>query len=200
MGLKKLVSTNWLEKYAKHIPLSPNALTILSLLFALTGAYLIFTSNLALSIPFILLSFLLDGIDGIVARAKKQVTRFGAYLDGMADRLVEFLILSSMISLSWPDNTLALYTILSLIAFGTFLTSFAKAYADHRKAITNKKLLDRMGCIFERTERSILILASLILYLYSPLYSLYLLALGAVLAFLSFLQRFIFVMNYSKRR
>ncbi len=199
MGIKKSISTKGLEPVAKLIPFSPNTITFFSLLLALIAAYFIFNSNVVYGAAFSFLALALDGIDGIVARAKKQATKFGAYMDGISDRIVEFFILVSMANLAWPNPALALYSILFIIAFGTFLTSFAKAYADHRGAV-DRKSLDKMQCLFERTERTFFIFVALLLYLLSPLYSMYLLTFCALLSVIAFLQRFIFVMNYSKRR
>jgi phosphatidylglycerophosphate synthase len=196
MGIKKSVSTTGLERYAKYVPFSPNTITFFSLLLALIGAYFIFISNIIYSIPFILLALLLDGVDGIVARAKKQSTKFGAYLDGISDRIVEFAILAAMTNLYWPNPVLALCSLLLVIGFGTFLTSFSKAYADHRGAIS-KKDVPKLESIFERTERSLLIFASLFLYLFSPTYSMYLLSFTALLSVIAFLQRFLMVASLS---
>lgn len=199
MGIKRLISTRGLEPIARHIPFSPSTITLFSLLFAFISAYFIFSSCVAYGALFALIALLLDGIDGIVARAKRQATRFGAYFDGISDRIVEFVILASMLGLAWPNPTLASYSIIIIIAFGTFLTSFAKAYADHKGTITKSKI-KKMHCLFERAERSIFIFASLLLYILEPSLSMYLLALTSALSVIAFLQRFIFVFRYSMGR
>lgn len=197
MGAKRRLSplAKHLEKILPYSGLSPNSTTLLSLLFAAIASYLILESNVLESLFFLFFALIFDGLDGIIARAQHKVTAFGAYLDGITDRVVEFLILASMIGLSWPDPQLALYSIITLLSFGTFLTSFAKAYADHKRAV-GKNDVGRMGCILERTERSILIFISLMVYMASPLYSLYLISAGALLSIASFLQRVAFVYNH----
>ncbi len=185
------------EASAQKIPFDPNVITLLSLVAVAIGTYFIYAGSIPLAILFVALAFAFDGLDGLVARAQRKVTKFGAYLDGIADRLVEMFVLVAMMHLVWPASEIALFSLIMLLSFGTFLTSFAKAYADHRKAITDRKLLDKMDCVFERTERAILIFISLILYMYSPIYSQYLLLLGAILSLIAFLQRFVFVFEHS---
>jgi len=198
MGIKEkaLPLSAALYPFARAIPLTPNTITFLSLLAALVASYLIYAGEPGYGLILAALAFIMDGLDGLVARARKMETAFGAYFDGVTDRVIEFLILSSMAFLAWPNYGLALCSILFLMGFGTFLTSFSKAYADHRKALKGREL-DGMRCIFERTERSILILSVLLVYIYAPVYAMYLLTLGAVLSVIAFLQRFLYVFKNS---
>ncbi|MEM3364177.1 MAG: CDP-alcohol phosphatidyltransferase family protein [Candidatus Micrarchaeia archaeon] len=198
MGVKQAIKTTAFEHFAKYIPFSPNTITFLSIVSAAVASYLIFLGDVTYGIIFVFIAFMLDGVDGIVARAKKQETPFGAYFDGISDRIVEFFVLASMISLTWPNQALALYSILIMIAFGTFLTSFAKAYADHRGTLGKQKI-SRLHCFFERAERVALIFISLTIYLFAPIYSMYLLSLGALLSVLAFLQRFFLVFLQSRK-
>ena len=80
-----LVLAESISKQLMRFRVSPNFLTICSLI---------------VSIPLIsrpnywwlaLLSLLLDGIDGSLAIISKRVSKFGALLDSVADRCVEFL-------------------------------------------------------------------------------------------------------------
>ncbi|MCX8199870.1 MAG: CDP-alcohol phosphatidyltransferase family protein [Candidatus Micrarchaeota archaeon] len=196
MGIKQHIQTRHFERLAALIPLSPNTITLLSVISALIAAYMIFMNEVAYGLAFVLIAFVFDSIDGIVARAKRQETRFGAYLDGVSDRIVEFFILASMIGLGWPNTALAISSLLIIMGFGTFLTSFAKAYADH-KGVIRKNQVQKLSCVFERAERSIFIFASLLIYLANPTYSMYLLSFTALLSVIGFLQRFIAVAHLS---
>ncbi len=80
--LRKVVN---LDKLGRYIPISPNLLTLLSGLVAWGGVPLV----LLLDLPpwlFILVSGLLDGLDGAVARSRGVVSRRGAFLDSFLDR------------------------------------------------------------------------------------------------------------------
>ena len=84
--------SRWLLPVARRTPLSPNAITLVALALNLGGA-----ACLALgarrpplflaAIVFIAIGGLADALDGIVARARNQSSRFGDFLDHAADRL-----------------------------------------------------------------------------------------------------------------
>jgi phosphatidylglycerophosphate synthase len=84
--------SRWLLPVARRTPLSPNAITLVALALNLGGA-----ACLALgarrpplflaAIVFIAIGGLADALDGIVARARNQSSRFGDFLDHAADRV-----------------------------------------------------------------------------------------------------------------
>lgn len=65
---------------------SPNFLTLLSIG---VGIQLLFAISSDWAILLLVISLLLDGIDGTVAMMRDRATRFGAFLDAVADRIVE---------------------------------------------------------------------------------------------------------------
>ena len=67
---------------------SPNSLSLLSILAA---AGLLLTVESHWAIALLVLSLLLDGIDGTVAIATGKSSKFGALVDSVSDRLVEGL-------------------------------------------------------------------------------------------------------------
>jgi CDP-diacylglycerol--glycerol-3-phosphate 3-phosphatidyltransferase len=75
-------------KVASALRMSPNFLTLLGLLFAITMA----VNPLSLwTIPLLVLSLYADGIDGSVAIYQNRSSSFGAILDSVADRISEAL-------------------------------------------------------------------------------------------------------------
>lgn len=90
----KGIVRGWLEvsfvltKPIISLRISPNFLTLLSVLL---GALFLGTIEGAIAILFLVLSLLLDGIDGTVAIISKRTSKFGAALDAFADRIVESL-------------------------------------------------------------------------------------------------------------
>jgi len=179
-----------MNKPSFYLPVDPNLITYLSLILALVGAYFIYTSQYLPSLVFIILSFLADAVDGAVARGTGGTTPKGAFLDGVMDRLVEFLILGAfLLESGWVLPSLI------LMAFGSFMTSFVMAYGVHRKVLP----LDtpQVPCVLPRPLRVLGILAVLVLYVFAPSLSYPLLWLLAFLAFISFVQRFVVVMGWS---
>lgn len=192
MGLKEMLSgiSKAAVPLAKKVPFHPNVLTLFSLLLALAATAFIYQGSVLLAAAFVVLAYLMDGIDGLVARARRLESAFGAYFDGISDRIVDFFILLAMMTLAWPWQQMAQFAIIMLISFGVFLTSFALAYADHRGAV-RKEDLRKMKCIFERPERCAAILLSLVAYAFSPHVSMYIIIAAAGLSVIAFLQRFV---------
>jgi archaetidylinositol phosphate synthase len=79
--------------------LSPNSLSLLSI-FAAVGFLLALESHWAITL--LVLSLLLDGIDGTVAIATGKSSKFGALVDSVADRLVEGLWAMALYLLGAP--------------------------------------------------------------------------------------------------
>ena len=174
------------------LPLSPNQITALALLFALIGFCLASLHLPLYSLAFFLIAGLVDAIDGAVARFRKQVTDNGAYIDGMIDRLVEFLFVLSFFFYALPGFILTSGIALILILFfGTCMTSFATAYAEHRHVADSKKIAKQPG-ILPRAERLILLFAALAFISYSPVAASFILFAEALLCTVTFFQRFFY--------
>ena len=95
----------------------------------------------------------LDALDGPVARLSGRVTKFGAYLDAMADRYVEAVV---VLTVAYVTG----YWLLSTIVLaGALLVSYAKARAAMEVAISNLEWPDLM----ERLERDALFIVGFLL-------------------------------------
>jgi phosphatidylglycerophosphate synthase len=180
-------------KIIELLEIEPNLITLLTIPLAFLGAYFIFYKN-KLAILFVLLSFLGDALDGAIARKKGKTSTNGAYLDGMSDRVVEFLILAPFLNIEF-----AKIPALMILFFGTFMHSFSKAYADHRKLL-NTKEAQEVSTIFGRAERVMVIFLLIVLYLYDYyIYAFYIVWACAILSILSFLQLQIKIFKLSKK-
>src|SRR6059058_2532431 len=76
----------WLLPVARRTPLSPNAITLLALAINLVGAACLALgarrpSLFLAAIVLIAVGGLADALDGIVARARNQTSRYGDFLD-----------------------------------------------------------------------------------------------------------------------
>jgi len=80
-------------------PVTPNALTVCSLLVTVGAAVLVATEHFVAAALVLLFASFFDILDGALARATNRVTRFGAALDSTLDRLAEAVILIGMIVL-----------------------------------------------------------------------------------------------------
>ncbi|MFN3921680.1 MAG: CDP-alcohol phosphatidyltransferase family protein [Caldimicrobium sp.] len=71
----------------------PNIITLLSLLAGTTSALAYYYNNLLTGLTFLMISGLLDLIDGTVARSLDRPTKFGAVFDWISDKWVDGLVL-----------------------------------------------------------------------------------------------------------
>ena len=194
MSLKSTTSGASFQKAAgklfSSLPLSANQITVCALLLAFAGFCFAYAQQPLVSLLFFILSGVTDAIDGAVARARNEVSARGAYIDGMIDRLVEFLFACSFFFYALPAFILpAAAWIICLLFFGSCMTSFATAYADHRKAADAKKIAAQPG-IFPRAERLILLFIALALVPICAGCASFLLFAGAMLSIVTFAQRF----------
>jgi phosphatidylglycerophosphate synthase len=183
-----------LGKMFGWVPIHPNAVTVIAVLFSIIGFYFFFISEFVLGLALFILAFLLDAVDGAIARAKGLVSKKGAFLDGISDRLVEFfLILALFVSVKGNLETQIL--LLSILFFGTTMTSFVKAYSEHSGLLDNETA-KKMPGLLERAERSVLLLlAPVLLVLGLESWVLPLLALIALLSVITFVQRIYIVIK-----
>lgn len=105
---------------------SPNILTLCAFILGVISAVCIATYHMYWALTFLLLSGGCDVLDGTVARLSNQSSNLGAYIDLIADRMVEAAaILGFMIA--YPDYYVAYITffVAVLLHFSTFLAAGA---------------------------------------------------------------------------
>ena len=128
---------------------TPNAVTVASLgasiLSALCYAFgLIFLGGILL-----LLSGILDTMDGAIARRSGQSSRFGALLDSTLDRMAEFFVFFGLL-VYYRESWVFSATLLALM--GSIMVSYVKARAESLGTI-------RIVGLMQRPER-LLVLAA----------------------------------------
>ena len=82
---------------ANLISLSRILITFLSVYYLFTGT----TKGLTIAVILIIVQFALDGVDGYVARKFNEVSKLGAVLDIMGDRIAENAYWISFAVLGW---------------------------------------------------------------------------------------------------
>lgn len=88
-----------LTKWAARLGLSPTAVTMISLLFAglAAGAFAVGSRPaLVFGAVLLYLGFVLDCVDGQLARYTRRFSEFGGWLDTMADRSKEYLVYAGL--------------------------------------------------------------------------------------------------------
>lgn len=102
-----------------------NALSVLSLITAGVCTYFFWIHQLIYGIVFLILASIIDMLDGSVARATGQLTRFGAVLDHTLDRYVEFLFL-----LGFGLGGYVPFPLIYFAFFSMIMASFVRAKAE----------------------------------------------------------------------
>lgn len=113
--LRKYLS---LDRVGARIPISPNLLTLASGLAAWIGVPLVWLYGYPPWL-FILLSGLLDAIDGSVARGRGMASKGGAFLDSFIDRYSDIAYILYFWNATHPLIALA-------AVLGTFMISYAR--------------------------------------------------------------------------
>jgi len=180
------------------IPLRPNHWTVLALILAVMGAFAIaLLQDLTLGLMFFIVGGSLDLVDGAVARARNESTKFGGFLDGVSDRFMEALFLFAFMFYPLPEIVIDPKIWLAFLIFlGTCMPSFIRSYSEHHGVLTNEKAKS-MGGIFERSERLILITVGLAAgILVSMDYFVGAIILAVILSALTVLQRILYVLQH----
>jgi len=77
--------------------ITPNQITLLSLLFGFFSAISIYYHQLIIGVIFLNISFIMDCLDGQIARVKNMQSAFGMWLDNTSDRVVENIVILAII-------------------------------------------------------------------------------------------------------
>jgi archaetidylinositol phosphate synthase len=195
--------TDALLRRFSRLGISPIAWTVLSLVLAVAGCASLVNHHLALGLIFFVISGFLDMVDGAVARATNSSSARGAYIDGVLDRYVEMLLFLGLIFYLSTNETFLLLPVqvwIAMLIFGSLMTSFSRAYADHRGLLKDPILLQKMGGILERAERLILLYLGMLLGIFDQRYLAWTIVLVAILSNATAVQRIIFALNQGKKR
>lgn len=183
-------------RFFAFLPLSPTQITMLAPLFALLSFYFMFHKRVDFAIAAFVLAAGVDALDGAVARAKGQVTKKGAFFDGVCDRFVEFFALLGLLAYGIEAFILpAEVWVLLFVFFGTCMTTFISAYADHREVMPAKEAAD-LPAMFHRPERVVCIFFAMLLAPLSAVGATVVIGAGAMLSMLTVAQKILHVMLY----
>jgi CDP-diacylglycerol--glycerol-3-phosphate 3-phosphatidyltransferase len=176
---------------------SPNVLTIVGLglngvacaLFAMSGGKDYARPDLLrLGGVVTLAAAVFDMLDGRVARLRGRESSFGAYLDSTMDRYSEMVLYMGLLVLYARVDRTPYMVLCWVAAFGSFMTSYARARAE--------SLIPRCPVgVLERPERIVLlILGALTNHMIAVLWVI------AVLSNLTALQRVVYTLRELHRR
>ena len=172
-----LSKTKFKDAYEKFVrkfflgKISANQLTIIGLIFGLIGSFLIYLSSLLedfliimiiSSVSIVSISFIIDTIDGSVARYEGPTT-FGGILDIFCDRLVEIsviisLVASDSLNLMWA-GMFSLAAIILCISMFLIVGGITK----RNSVESTPKVITYQTGLMERSETFLFFIAMIIL-------------------------------------
>jgi CDP-diacylglycerol--glycerol-3-phosphate 3-phosphatidyltransferase len=144
---------------------SADVLTMTGLaLTAVAGAFFAMSGGPGYASPWLLkvggiialVASIFDMLDGRVARLRGRGTKFGAYLDSTMDRYSDMLLYLGLLVLYARLERTGLMVLVWMAAFGSFMTSYARARAESLIPSCPVGLM-------ERPERVVLVIAGALL-------------------------------------
>jgi len=183
-NLRKAFPRHWLDPLVGALArtgMTPNAITWLGFVLSAGAGALAAVGALPLAGWLSLLAGSLDMLDGALARATNQASRFGALLDSTLDRYSELVLLGGLVLWSASRNALDELLLAFAALGGSLMVSYVKARAEALGFSCEVGVLTR-------PERVIILGLGLITGLVLPA-----LAIIAVLANVTAVQRLIHV-------
>lgn len=161
--------------------MSPNLLTLIGILPPTLFFVLVYTDHYGWAI-ISSIGFIVDMLDGAVARATGQTTAFGGFLDSTIDRLSDGLIITAFgfaELASWES-------VISLL-----ILSYLISYTRSRAELAAQGNISLAVGILERTERLVLLVGTLVIYVItqSTYITQWLLWLLVILSLITVIQR-----------
>ncbi|VVB64594.1 Archaetidylinositol phosphate synthase [uncultured archaeon] len=198
--LKSRLSTERTDRmlcWFSALGLGPNHWTMLALVPASAGFLALAGHHLAFGLVLFAASGFIDMVDGAVARATNSSTARGAFIDGVLDRYVELFLCLGLTLYLGPEAYLQLPISfwMVLMIFGSVMTSFVRAYADHRGVLKDPILQKRMGGLLERAERLMVLYLGMLLGIFDGRWLLWAIIMVAVLSNVTAVQRIIFAVR-----
>lgn len=179
---------NPLGVWLNRLGLAPNSFTLIGLAGTALGAYVLARGDLPLGGALVLTMGLVDALDGPMARMRGDAPGFGAFVDSVSDRYSELLVYGGLLVyyLGQGDDRMVLFVFAA--AAGAVMVSYVKARAEGLGFEAGVGILTRM-------ERLLVLGPGLVLGFADVA-----VALVAVLANLTAIQRILFVRRQVRRR
>jgi CDP-diacylglycerol--glycerol-3-phosphate 3-phosphatidyltransferase len=139
----------------------PNVLTFLGLLINVVAAVLLGAGRFRAAGFVIISAGLFDMVDGRVARATNQVTRFGGFFDSVLDRYSDLALLMGLLVYYGNINRPFYVVLTAIVMTGAVMVSYTRARAEN--AIPTCKV-----GFMERPERVVLLIIGALFYRMAP--------------------------------
>lgn len=179
--------TKILNPIARNLNINPNIVTVISPFVAVLAAYGFANKLLILGCFAILMSGLLDVIDGAVARYHGRSSKFGAFLDSTMDRFADAIIYIGIVFGGYCDWFVGILAVHSAIC-----VSYVRARAESQGVECNIGIAERA------VRMIILMVGALIGYFAGDIYFTYVIYILVILSYFTVGQRIFHVWRQLK--
>jgi len=147
----------------------PNVLTFLGLLINIWAAWLFARGRFFGAGVVVVGAGLFDMVDGRVARATDQVTRFGSFFDSVLDRYSDLALYMGLLVYYASINRFFYIVLTAIVMTGSVMTSYTRARAENSIPKCKVGFLERpervvliiIGALFDRMAPALWVLAVL---------------------------------------
>ena len=167
--------------------INPNVLTFLGLVINIVAAAFLAIGSFRIAGGIIIFAGLFDMVDGRVARATNQVTRFGGFFDSVLDRYSDLALLVGLLVYYGTINRPSYVVLTAVVMTASVMISYTRTRAE------NIIPACKVGFL-ERPERIVLLIIGALFDRMAPV-----LWVIAVLGNLTVIHRMIFTYQESKR-
>src|SRR6201989_1026601 len=167
--------------------INPNVLTFFGLVINIVAAYFLATGRFRTAGLLLIFAGLCDMVDGRVARATNQVTRFGGFFDSVLDRYSDLALLVGLLVYYGAINRASYVVLTAIVMTASVMISYTRTRAE------NIVPTCKVGFL-ERPERIVLFIIGALFDRMAPV-----LWVIAVLGNLTVIHRMIFTYQESKR-
>src|SRR3954454_3262422 len=167
--------------------INPNVLTFFGLLINIVAASFLATGRFRTAGLVIIFAGLFDMVDGRVARATNQVTRFGGFFDSVLDRYSDLALLVGLLVYYGTINRPFYVVLTAIVMMASVMISYTRARAE------NTIPTCKVG-FMERPERIVLLIIGALADRMAPV-----LWVIAILGNLTVIHRMLFTWQEAKR-
>jgi CDP-diacylglycerol---glycerol-3-phosphate 3-phosphatidyltransferase len=147
----------------------PNVLTFIGLVINIWATALFAKGSFRWAAAVVVGAGIFDMVDGRVARATKQVTRFGGFFDSVIDRYSDLALYMGLLVFYASINRFPYIVLTAIVMTGSVMVSYTRARAENVIAKCKVGFLERpervvliiIGALFDRMAATLWVIAIL---------------------------------------
>jgi cardiolipin synthase len=124
----------------------PNIITIFRLIMVIPFIYLVIEDQYAIAFFLFIIASISDGLDGYLARRFQWQSKFGAFSDPLADKL---LVVSSYIALTWNHHLPLWFTVLMVTRDVVIIIGASAWYRLFKKIDFKPTFISKANTVFQ---------------------------------------------------